>query len=408
MITSKKKPILWLLSDTHLIADSLHDDGLAFQHMRNTSAGKDLDYQEIALTAFVRKVIQEKPTAVIITGDVTFNGAKISGERLANIFKPLTKNKIAFLVLPGNHDIFDGWARKFKGDHEDYTPQISSAIWKEIFADSYHYALHEDPDSLAYSVNLNKQYRLILADSNIYGKQESQTHPITNGRISESQMNWIEKELIDAQQKQQQVLFFMHHNLYRHNKVIYQGYILDNALALQGLLQKYNVKAVFSGHMHAQNIIGPFANRPIAEVAGACFCMTKQEYGQLYLDEAGMQYQVHSFKMESWLTAEEKQKVPTDFSQYLKHLFFSLDEKQLNQIAQALSDKNDANVVIKFVDQLNWNFFVGESNYSAAQKKEIINSREYHLIAKYLPGFKRYVDSFLQVEQSSHKLKLKW
>lgn len=89
-------------------------------------------------------------------------------------------------------------------------------------------------------------------------------------------------------------------------------------------------------------------------------------------------------------------------------MFFSLDEKQLNQIAQALSDKNDANVVIKFIDQLNWNFFVGESNYSAAQKKEIVNSREYHLIAKYLPGFKRYVDSFLQVEQSSHKLKLKW
>lgn len=47
----------------------------------------------------------------------------------------------------------------------------------------------------------------------------------------------------------------MHHNLYRHNKVIYQGYILDNALALQGLLQKYNVKAVFSGHMHAQILL---------------------------------------------------------------------------------------------------------------------------------------------------------
>ena len=99
MITSKKKPILWLLSDTHLIADSLHDDGLAFQHMRNTSAGKDLDYQEIALTAFVRKVIQEKPTAVIITGDVTFNGAKISGERLANIFKPLSL-KVIMKITP--------------------------------------------------------------------------------------------------------------------------------------------------------------------------------------------------------------------------------------------------------------------------------------------------------------------
>lgn len=408
MITSKKKPILWLLSDTHLIADSLHDDGLAFQHMRNTSAGKDLDYQEITLTAFVRKVIQEKPTAVIITGDVTFNGAKISGERLANIFKPLTKNKIAFLVLPGNHDIFDGWARKFKGDHEDYTPQISPAIWKEIFADSYHYALHEDPDSLAYSVNLNKQYRLILADSNIYGKQESQTHPITNGRISESQMNWIEKELIDAQQKQQQVLFFMHHNLYRHNKVIYQGYILDNALALQGLLQKYNVKAVFSGHMHAQNIIGPFANRPIAEVAGACFCMTTQEYGQVQLNETEMRYQAHSFEMKPWLTKAEQRKLPQqDFHQYLQQLFFNLGEQQLIQIRQALPDK-EAEAVIKFAEQLNWNFFIGKSDYSVEEKNEIINSIEYQLVAKYLPDFKRYFDSFLQVKQSSQQLLLKW
>ena len=95
MITSKKKPILWLLSDTHLIADSLHDDGLAFQHMRNTSAGKDLDYQEIALTAFVRKVIQEKPTAVIITGDVTFNGAKIS-RKLAQLFG---KRSLLILII---------------------------------------------------------------------------------------------------------------------------------------------------------------------------------------------------------------------------------------------------------------------------------------------------------------------
>ena len=303
---------------------------------------------------------------------------------------------------------FDGWARKFKGDQEDYTPQIRPAIWKEIFADSYHYALHEDPDSLAYSVNLNKQYRLILADSNIYGKQESQTHPITNGRISESQMNWIEKELIDAQQKQQQVLFFMHHNLYRHNKVIYQGYILDNALALQGLLQKYNVKAVFSGHMHAQNIIGPFANRPIAEVAGACFCMTTQEYGQVQLNETGMRYQAHSFEMKPWLTKAEQRKLPQqDFHQYLQQLFFNLGEQQLIQIRQALPDK-EAEAVIKFADQLNWNFFIGKSDYSVEEKNEIINSIEYQLVAKYLPDFKRYLDSFLEVKQSSQQLLLKW
>ena len=211
----------------------------------------------------------------------------------------------AFLVLPGNHD---------------------------IFATSYQSALHQDPSSLAYSVNLNKQYRLIFADSNIYDNQESQGHPITNGRISTLQLNWIEQELIDAQNQHQRVFFFMHHNLYRHNKVIYQGYVLDNAVEVQSLLQKYGVKIVFSGHMHAQNIIGPFANCAIAEVAGACFCMTKQEYGQVQLDEEEMQYQAHSFEMKPWLTKEEKQKVLADFHQYLQHLFFSLGERQLSQI----------------------------------------------------------------------------
>lgn len=407
MITSKTKPTIWILSDTHLIADSLHDNGTAFQHMKDTSAGKDLEYQEIALAAFVRKAIHEKPTAVLITGDVTFNGAEISGERLAEIFQPLTENGIAFLVLPGNHDVFDGWARKFRGENEYYTQQISPSSWKSIFATSYQHALHQDPNSLAYSVNLNEQYRLILTDSNIYGNQESQTHPITSGKISSFQMKWIEKELIDAKKQRQQVLFFMHHNLYRHNKVIYQGYILDNALELQSLLQKYGVKIVFSGHMHAQNIIGPFSNCEIAEVAGACFCMTKQEYGELQLDEEGMHYQVHSFEMEPWLTESERQKMPANFHQYLQKLFFSIGEQQLSQIVHALPDKDEAKTVIKLADQLNWNFFVGESNYSTVEKKKIVESPEYRLIAKYLPDFKRYIDSFLQVEQSSQYLYIK-
>ena len=60
------------------------------------------------------------------------------------------------------------------------------------------------------------------------------------------------------------------------------------------------------------------------------------------------------------------------------------------------------------LDQLNWNFFVGESNYSPAEKNKIVNSTEYQQVAKYLPDFKRYLDSFLQVEQSSQKLELKW
>ena len=112
-LTNTKNNKVYLLSDTHLIAKDLHDDGAAFQRMRDTSAGKDLDYQGLVLIAFVRKVLKEKPAAVIITGDLTFNGEKLSAEKMAWIFAPLKKAGVAFLVIPGNHDIYDGWARKF-------------------------------------------------------------------------------------------------------------------------------------------------------------------------------------------------------------------------------------------------------------------------------------------------------
>lgn len=136
--------------------------------------------------------------------------------------------------------------------------------------------------------------------------------------------------------------------------------------------------------------------------------MTTQEYGQVQLNETGMRYQVHSFEMKPWLTKAEQQKLPQqDFHQYLQQLFFNLGEQQLIQIKQAMQEK-EAEAVISFADQLNWNFFIGKSNYSNEEKNKIVNSAEYQLVAKYLPDFKRYLDSFLEVKQSSQQLLLKW
>lgn len=54
MITKDLNTEFWVISDTHLIANSLHDEGQAFSQMQKTSQGKDLYYQETALTAFMR------------------------------------------------------------------------------------------------------------------------------------------------------------------------------------------------------------------------------------------------------------------------------------------------------------------------------------------------------------------
>lgn len=44
MITEDLNTEFWVISDTHLIAKSLHDEGQAFSQMQKTSQGKDLYY----------------------------------------------------------------------------------------------------------------------------------------------------------------------------------------------------------------------------------------------------------------------------------------------------------------------------------------------------------------------------
>ena len=81
MITDRLNDEFWIITDTHLIADSLHDGGEAFRNIQKTSQGKDLDYQEIALRAFCKMANEKKPAAIIVTGDVTFNGELISAQK---------------------------------------------------------------------------------------------------------------------------------------------------------------------------------------------------------------------------------------------------------------------------------------------------------------------------------------
>ena len=294
MLTQDKKTSFWVISDTHLIADSLHDHGQAFSQMQKTSQGKDLYYQETALSAFVRMAQKKKPAAIVVTGDVTFNGERVSAEKFAEIFKPLKETQL--LVLPGNHDIYDGWAREFRGKKQYYAGQISPRMWRNIFKTSYKNAVSVDDESLAYSVQLNPDYLLILADSNDYGKEEATTAPATAGFLGREQRRWIKAQLQYASENNLQVIFCMHHNLYAHNPAVNKGYVVDDYRELRKLLAQYNVKLVFSGHIHAQNIMLPQDPCPATEIVTSSFCSNDQGYGVVKVLPKEVSYTCHHFK----------------------------------------------------------------------------------------------------------------
>ena len=394
MLTQDKKTSFWVISDTHLIADSLHDDGQAFSQMQKTSQGKDLYYQETALSAFVRMAEEKKPAAIIVTGDVTFNGERVSAERFAEIFKPLTKTKL--LVLPGNHDIYDGWAREFHGKKQYYAGQISPRMWRNIFRTSYETAVSVDNSSLAYSVQLNPDYLLILADSNDYGKEESSTAPATAGFLGKEQRKWIKEQLQYASQNNLRVIFCMHHNLYVHSPAVNKGYVVDDYRELRKLLAQYNVKLVFSGHIHAQNIMLPQNSCPATEVVTACFCSNDQGYGVVKVSPKEISYTCHHFKMKDYLTDKEKQNwTLTHFHDYLENIQLGTISAELMQedLYRNHDDLKSVRQMGRLFGEMNYHFFTGKNHIDFDELQKLKKSEIYQRLISENPQYELYLQT---------------
>lgn len=401
MLTQDKKTSFWVISDTHLIADSLHDHGQAFSQMQKTSQGKDLYYQETALSAFVRMAQKKKPATIIVTGDVTFNGERVSAEKFAEIFKPLEETQL--LVLPGNHDIYDGWAREFRGKKQYYAGQISPRMWRNIFKTSYKNAVSVDDKSLAYSVQLNPDYLLILADSNDYGKEEATTAPATAGFLGREQRRWIKAQLQYASENNLQVIFCMHHNLYAHNPAVNKGYVVDDYRELRKLLAQYNVKLVFSGHIHTQNIMLPQDPCPATEVVTASFCSNDQGYGVVKVSPKEVSYTCHHFKMKDYLTDKEKQNwTLTHFHDYLENIQLGTISAELMQknLYQNHDDLDTVRKMGRLFGEMNYHFFTGKNHIESEELQKLKKSPIYQRLIADNPHYELYLQTLY--DMSNH------
>ena len=403
MITSDLNTEIWVISDTHLIADSLHDNGQAFSRMQKTSQGKDLYHQETALSAFCRMAEIKKPAAIIVTGDVTFNGERVSAERFAKIFTKLSTTKL--LVVPGNHDIFDGWAREFRGKKQFFAGEISPRFWKNIFQKSYALADSVDYNSLAYAVQLNPIYYLLMLDSNYYGKEETTEAPHTRGAIGKEQLKWVEERLKYASKNNLRPIIFMHHNLYAHNPAVNRGYVLDDAVELRRLCSRYNVKLAYSGHIHAQNIMGPQDMTPTTEIVTSSFCSNDQGYGVTRIHSHHITYVRKEFNMHKYLTEEEKQNYTLDhFDNYLENL-------QLGTIAADLMQSdlkkyhNNLDLIRKMgklFAKMNYNFYTGHNHLKAQELNNIHASQEYQTLIKQHPEYRIYLKTLYDTSDHSN------
>lgn len=398
-LAHSREQTFFILSDTHFLAPELHDDGEAFSFIKRTAAGKDLDYQTASLHAFVATTLSDKPDGVIITGDLTLNGEKISAEKMATLLSPLAEAEIPLYCIPGNHDIHDGWARNYQGSEQKRTLQISPEDFKKIFSQGYEKALATASEDLSYSLNITDDYRFILLDSNIYTRDEATSQPVTNGKLRESTLSWLKAQLEEAKQLQQHSLIFIHHNLLKHNPTVYEGYVLENAQTVKNLLKDYDVPAIFSGHIHAQDIM----EEGITEIVTSSFSIIDHGYGVLTLSDDSLTYERKTISVSDWAkkqtNLEQEQKdTLSQHDEYLYNLFYTDGQRLAYQslMNQEIFDESTLDPVAEFVAQTNIDYFCGTDFISNEEVKKLKQQTGYQLLAKHSNFLKDYIDFALQ------------
>jgi len=334
---------LIVATDLHYIAPALTDHGAFFENMIHRSDGKVMEYIEELTDAFLAEVIEAAPDALILSGDLTFNGARESHEALAEKLRAVTDAGIPVLVIPGNHDLDRADAARFSGDGFTRVPSVTAADFADIYRGfGFAQGIAADSASLSYTAEISPALRVLMLDVNTSDSYN---------RVKPETLAWVEAQLRDAADAGAKVIAVSHQNVYRHNRVIYSGYVIENADELLALYGKYGVLLNLSGHLHCQHIV---RGTGFAEIATSSLAVNPCQYGVITLSDPTLEYVTKPVDVSAWVAANGLTDPSLlDFTQYARDFFLGSGRTLIDE-----SDP-DAAALSRFFAELNLHYFAG-------------------------------------------------
>jgi len=245
-----------ILSDVHYMDPSLLvKDGPAFQAYLAKDP-KLLEYSSEILRAAVRDIIRKRPDLVLISGDLTKDGERISHERVASILRQFTMHGIKVVVTVGNHDVNNPEAERYIDDKTVPVPYVQADRIPFIYANcGFRNAIARDPNSLSYVNEPLRGLWIITIDANRY--YDNTTKSTTPGVIKPETMTWVLEQLAKAQDRGKTVIGMMHHGLMEHyqgQQQVDPGYVVTNSANDVDALIEAGLKIILTGHYHATDI----------------------------------------------------------------------------------------------------------------------------------------------------------
>lgn len=383
------------ISDVHYFSNKLTDYGHIFESEVENGDAKSVRYVESIMDAFVYEMYDKKPDLIVVSGDISYNGEKLSHIEFASKLRKLKESGIDSIVIPGNHDIDYYKVKSFFGeqsqDIDAATIEDFIEIYREFGYDSEKIN-SRDKHSLSYIYDLNEKISILMIDT-------STENNIMN--ISDKTYKWIERELQSRSLLGKTVISVTHQNILGHNKMFISGYKIANSSKLVDLFNKYNVRLNLSGHMHAQHIS---ENKKVYDAAVGCISLYPNLYAEIKIDGrrnilySTVQLNIEKWAKESCIDNEDLINFNTYIMNYMSRGTYN---RTINSFNELNISENDRKAMLEFFNKTNLAYFSGTmADYDDLN----VENPAYVLWQKYYEKdlLGKYLASIYQEEKKNH------
>ena len=378
-----EEPIEFIIAnDIHYISPTLLGDGEFFRNPTGRADGKVVHYITDITDAFIAEVIEKKPQALILAGDLTLNGALVSHTELANKLAAVKNAGIDVLVIPGNHD-FDKTAVDYSGDSLKEAEGSTASDFYEIYDPLLPETVSREEGTFSYIYEASEDLWVLMLDTNTYAECY----------VMENTFEWAEEQLGIARESGIDVIAVSHQNIYKHSDLLSFGYQLYNGTNLQSLYEKYSVICNFSGHIHVQSII----DEDLPEIATSSLAVTGLHYGKITYNGKMLNYSAET------LGVAKEAEGYADFSEYATYFF---EKIAIGQAHDALGDsglpESEIELMAKTYAEINSAYFEGKKidPKSYAEGIDLWRTKSDSFIS-------RYIDSMLENTKKEQSIKIR-
>lgn len=332
---------IMIATDVHYLSRKINDGGEAFTNLMAKSDGKVMTYIEEIVDAFCEEVKKRRPNLVLLLGDLSFNGEKISHIELAKKLEKIVEAGIPIYLIPGNHDIDYERSFGFSGNEIYKVDSINAQEFREIYVNcGYKRMEYFDKYSGSYVSRLADNLYLLMLDTNSYNLNY----------LCEESFEWLENVLCEISKQGAKVLAVSHQNLLEQNFMFTEGFMIKNAERIEELYGKYNVKLNLSGHMHIQHI----EKNIISEIVTSSLAVSPNHFANIIYDGKSFEYWTECLRVDN----------VENFKMFSKQEFEGVGSRQLKKLFNTYTfeneDEGDKDKMGRAFLKMNEKYFAGE------------------------------------------------